>query len=75
MSTNRTPKDDPAPPGESAATLAELERRAAREGLRPLSFDELLGDPEAGDPGKESVDDFLAMRREWREDERARGSR
>ena len=51
---------------------AELSREAERQGVRPLSFDELLGDPEAGDDGKENVDDFLALRREWRADERAR---
>lgn len=54
---------------------AELLREAERQGVRPLSFDELLGDPEAGDDGKENVDDFLALRREWREDERARSRR
>jgi hypothetical protein len=26
----------------------------------------LLCDPEEGDPEKEDVDDFLALRREWR---------
>jgi broad specificity phosphatase PhoE len=60
---------------ETAEARAELLRRAEREGVRPLSFDELLGDPDAGDPEKEDVDDFLALRREWREDERARGRR
>jgi len=45
---------------------AELLRRAEQQGVRPLSFDELLGDPEAGDDSKENVDDFLALRREWR---------
>ena len=43
-----------------------LLRRAEQQGVRPLSFDELLGDPEAGDDSKENVDDFLALRREWR---------
>lgn len=75
MSTNRTPKDDADRARESAAALAALERRAAEQGVRPLSFDELLGDPEEGDPAKENVDDFLAMRREMREFERARGPR
>lgn len=51
---------------------AELLRQAERQGVRPLSFDELLGKPGEGDPEKEDVDDFLALRREWREDERAR---
>lgn len=60
---------------ETAEARAELLRRAEREGVRPLSFDEMLGDPDAGDPEKEDVDDFLALRREWREDERARGRR
>jgi hypothetical protein len=54
---------------------AELLREAERQGVRPLSFDELLGSPEAGDQGKEDVDDFLALRREWRETERAQGRR
>ena len=58
---------------EPAEARAELLRLAAAQGVRPLSFDELLGDPEAGDPEKEDVDDFLALRREWREAERARG--
>jgi hypothetical protein len=48
---------------EAAEARAELLRRAEREGLRPLSFDELLGDPSEGDPEKEDVDDFLALRR------------
>ena len=51
---------------------AELERMAAEQGVRPLSFDELLGDGAAGDPDKEDIDDFLALRRELREHERAR---
>jgi hypothetical protein len=73
MSTDRTPHGERERARESAAALAALERRAAEQGVRPLSFDELLGDPDEGDPGKEDVDDFLALRREWREEERARG--
>jgi hypothetical protein len=73
MSTDRTPQGERERSRESAAALAALERRAAEQGVRPLSFDELLGDPGEGDPGKEDVDDFLALRREWREEERARG--
>lgn len=72
MSTSRTPKGDAGRSRESAEAPAALERRAALEGVRPLSFDKLLGDPEAGDPAKGSVDDFLAMRRAWREAARAR---
>ena len=53
---------------------AELLRQAERQGVRPLSFDELLGDAEAGDSEKEEVDDFLRLRREWRAAERARTS-
>ncbi|MEJ7710248.1 MAG: hypothetical protein WKF84_10370 [Pyrinomonadaceae bacterium] len=30
------------------------------KGVRPLGFNELLGDPEAGDPEKEDIDDFIA---------------
>lgn len=51
---------------------AKLLRLAEEQGVRPLSFDEMLGDREAGDPEKEDVDDFLALRREWRAAERAR---
>jgi len=54
------------------ARHAELMRQAEQQGVRPLSFDELLGDPAAGDAEKEDVDDFLALRRERREMERAR---
>lgn len=57
---------------ETADARAELLRLAEAQGVRPLSFDEVLGDPEAGDPQKEDVDDFLALRREWREADRAR---
>jgi hypothetical protein len=57
---------------EASDRHAELLRQAERQGVRPLSFDELLGDLEAGDPEKETIDDFLALRREWREDEHAR---
>lgn len=45
---------------------AELLRQTERQGVRPLSFDELLGDKDAGDPDKEDVDDFLALRRDRR---------
>jgi hypothetical protein len=48
----------------------QLLRRAEQQGVRPLSFDELLGDPNAGDPDKENVDEFAALRREWRKIER-----
>lgn len=53
---------------ETAEARAEMLRRAEAHGLRPFSFDELLGDPEEGDPEKEDVDHFLALRREWREE-------
>ena len=53
----------------------QLLRRAEQQGVRPLSFDELLGDANAGDPAKEDVNDFAAMRREWRDEERARGDK
>ncbi len=55
-----------------AQNRAEMFRRAAAQGVRPLSFDELLGDPEAGDPEKEDVDELVALRREGRAIERAR---
>ena len=58
---------------EAAEARARLLRRAEAEGVRPLSFDEMLGNPAEGDPRKEDIDDFLALRREWRETERARG--
>jgi hypothetical protein len=51
---------------EMAAARAELLRQAEREGVRPLSFDELLGDPGEGDPEKEDVGNFLALWRAWR---------
>ena len=60
---------------ETAKAREEMLRMAEAQGVRPLSFDELLGDPDEGDPKKEDVDDFLALRREWREAERARGRR
>jgi hypothetical protein len=46
---------------ETAEARAELLRIAEEQGVRPLSFDELLGDPE-----EEDVDDFLALRCVWR---------
>ncbi len=55
--------------------LAELLRQAKRQGVRPLTFDELLGDPDAGDPEKEDVDEFLRLRSEMRDWERARSSK
>jgi hypothetical protein len=55
-----------------AQRRAEMFRRAAAQGVRPLSFDELLGDPEEGDPEKEDVDELVALRREGRAIERAR---
>jgi len=57
---------------EAAEARAEMLRQAEAQGVRPLSFDELLGDPEEGDPEQEDVDDFLALRHEWREAERVR---
>ena len=48
----------------------QLLRQAEKQGVRPLSFDELLGDAKTGDPEKEDVDDFATLRREWREQER-----
>jgi hypothetical protein len=56
---------------ETAEARAELLHIAEEHGVRPLSFDELLGDPEEGDPEKEDVDDFLELRGERREAERA----
>lgn len=50
----------------------QLLRQAEKQGVRPLRFDELLGNAKEGDPEKEDVDDFTAMRREWREAEGAR---
>jgi hypothetical protein len=51
-----------------------LLREAERQGVRPLTFDELLGDRDAKDADREDVDAFLALRRERREMER-RGMR
>jgi hypothetical protein len=50
----------------------QLLRQAEKQGVHPLSFDELLGNAKEGDPEKEDVNDFAALRREWREAERAR---
>lgn len=71
MSTNLTPRNERESAREAAKARERLLRAAEEEGLRPLSFDELLGDPGEGDRDKEDVDDFLALRREWREAERA----
>lgn len=49
----------------TAEARAELLCEAEREGFRPLSFDELLAEADAGDPEKEDVEDFLSLRREW----------
>ena len=51
---------------------AKLLRQAEQQGVRPLRFDELLGDSTAGDLDKEDVDAFLRLRSEQRESERAR---
>jgi len=60
---------------ENTNERASARVRALRlgQGARPLRFEELLGDADEGDPEKEDVDDFAALRREWREAERARG--
>jgi hypothetical protein len=47
-----------------------LMREAERQGVRPLAFDELLGDRNANGSDKEDVDAFLALRHERREQER-----
>jgi len=52
-----------------------LLREAERQGVRPLTFDELLGDRDAGDSDREDVDALLALRRERREMERQRSLR
>lgn len=52
-----------------SAALAALERRAARQGVRPLSFDELLGEPDPDQSPEEvrrEVNEFLVMLRGWR---------
>jgi hypothetical protein len=56
----------------AAEARARLHRLAAEPGVQPLSFDELFGDEIAGDSDKEDVDDFLALRREWRTEEHTR---
>ena len=71
MSSNLTPRSDQQSAREAAEARERLLRAAEEEGLRPLNFEELLGDPGAVDPEKEDVDDFLALRRVWREAERA----
>ncbi len=69
---NTTPQDNAGRARETAEARAELLRLAEEQGVRPLSFDELLGDATAGDPEKEDPDDFAELRREWRKDELAR---
>lgn len=49
-----------------AEARADLLRRAEEQGVRPLRFDEMLGDQTGADPEKENVDEFLAMIREGR---------
>ena len=52
---------------EALAARAELRRLAEEQGVSPVTnFDELFGDPDTGDPGEGSVDDFLRSLREWR---------
>jgi hypothetical protein len=56
---------------ETAEARAEMLRRAEAQGVRPLSFDEMLGDPEPGQTPEEirqEVDDFLTLPREVRGD-------
>ncbi len=53
---------------------ANLLRQAEAQGVRPLKFDELLGPP-SGLDNKAEIDDFLALRRQWREEELARSRR
>lgn len=57
---------------EAAQARAELLRRAEAQGVRPLSFEDLLGEQAAGDPAQEDINDFLVLRREWRAAERTR---
>jgi hypothetical protein len=39
----------------------QLLRQAEQQDVRPLSFDELLGDAKAGDPAKEDVNAFCGL--------------
>jgi hypothetical protein len=72
MTQPNTTHDTDADRAQAAAQArAELLRRAKAQGVRPLSFDELLGEQAAGAPAQAEVDDFLALRREWRHAERA----
>lgn len=53
---------------EALAARAELLRLVEEQGVSPVTnFDELLGDPNPGDPSEGSVDDFLRSLWEWRE--------
>ncbi len=59
---------------EALAARAELLRLAEEQGVSPVTnFDEILGDPDPGDPSEGSVDDFLRSLREWRETPSNRG--
>lgn len=61
-----------------AVARAELAARAEAEGVKPFDAGEWLAEGESGRSPEEvrhEVDEFLALRRELREAERARGPR
>jgi hypothetical protein len=63
---------------ETAEARAELLRRAEAEGVKPFDADEWLAERETDQTPEEirrEVDEFLALRREAREAERAQGRR
>jgi hypothetical protein len=76
VNTSHTTKEEAERSREVARALAELERRAAEQGVRPFNAgDWLAGDDATEDPEeiRREVDDFLALRREGREVEAVRG--
>lgn len=57
---------------EIAEAHAELSRRAEEQGVEPFNFNAAFGEGAEGQSQEEiqrEVDDFLRMRREWREEE------
>lgn len=55
---------------EAATARADLERRAAEQGIRPFDAADWLAEPQTEQQREEvtrEVDDFLGLLREWRD--------
>jgi hypothetical protein len=63
---NKTTEESSDRRRETAEARARLMHMAKQQGVGPLSFEEMLGDPAGADPEKEDVDELLSMLREWR---------